>query len=1342
MLVRKLYAIILFLFLTLATSAAEVGHRLFMYEHLGTTDGLSSQRVYSLAEDCHGGIWAGMKNGVARYNGRTLVNYSLPLGTRSTDTGGMIIKMLISPADSIMAYDNKGNIFCYNPAADRFDISQPTLTAFFNGETSRQDPLMLNSLLYDDEGGLWACTNRGVLFFSKQGNTLHALFQSLYINTAAVVKDKIILCSTAGAYLVDRETRRIQKKLLGENVESVFYDVSEGRLWLGTFRSGVFVTDVATWQGAVQTAGSMIPHNPVRAIEQLDDRNMLIGIDGCGVYAVTRDGRKASVVFSTDDNAGNVITGNGIYDILCDSHRNIWIGSYTGGIDIAFPTGGIIETVEYRRGNSQSLLCNGVNDILEYDGVLYFATDRGVSICNEADGQWRHALSGKVVLSLGVYRGEILAATYGEGIYTVSPFSGSRQKYSSASGVLTTDYVYSVWQDSRGGLWIGCLDGKLVHLSDSEKKYYDIETVQSVSDAPDGCVAVCTANGFHIIDPATGSDRYFLGAKEVGGRGINSYVCSVAFDSRNMVWVATDGGGVYLYNLSDRSIRQFTVSEGLPSNHVCGICKDAKGRVVVSTDDGLALIIPQTVEVFNINFIPRVRREYNRAAVEILKDGRIAFGSNSGAVFVNPMLIDRLSYAAKLRFTAVKVRSEEPLPDSELSALYSDLQKGSITLDNDNNSFTISFESIFFRYRNDIVYRHRLKGFKDTWSTQSTEEAVEFTNLPAGCYDLEVEAVSRNNGRVIDARMLKITVRRAWWNSLWAWVLYLSVVAVIVSLLLRNYRDRLQQRYFNEKIDFFINAAHDIRTPLSLVLAPLADLSADDGLSEKSRRCLDIARNNGDKLYQMISELLDFQKSDVIGNAVQKTDIKVSALLQTNVEKFTPLAQKKNILMCMASCPADVSVALDVRLSAKIFDNLLSNAIKYTPEGGMIVLQAQEHDGKVRIDVRDSGIGIPKSQQKNLFKMFFRADNAVKSRQQGYGIGLMLVKRIVALHDGKMTIDSEEGKGTTVSMTFDVSKTSPSLQDPSSLSEASEVLLFIDDNADFRNYISMSLADKYRVVAVESGEAALDYLKGNVCDIVVSDVMMPGIQGNELCRQIKENKDTSWMPVILLTARTGKDSIIDGLDCGADDYISKPFDIDILKKRIDTILANRRLASAYFLARMEERLRDASDMKNVAPAATSTPYSDEAEKDCACNNSQDTQCQTDVATEAMAIDRNEELQADSAEDTEKVYSEEDALFVDAAISVVLRNLSDTDFGIEVLCREMAMSRTLFYGRLKTLTGKTPQDFIRQIRLERAAVLLREGRSVLEVSAVTGFTNSKHFSTVFKKHFGVQPSKYK
>ena len=175
---------------------------------------------------------------------------------------------------------------------------------------------------------------------------------------------------------------------------------------------------------------------------------------------------------------------------------------------------------------------------------------------------------------------------------------------------------------------------------------------------------------------------------------------------------------------------------------------------------------------------------------------------------------------------------------------------------------------------------------------------------------------------------------------------------------------------------------------------------------------------------------------------------------------------------------------------------------------------------------------------------------------------------------------------------------------------------------------------------------------------------------------------------------------------------------------------------------MEERLRDASDMKNVAPAATSTPYSDEAEKDCACNNSQDTQCQTDVATEAMAIHRKEERKAHIVEDTEKVYSEEDALFVDAAISVVLRNLSDTDFGIEVLCREMAMSRTLFYGRLKTLTGKTPQDFIRQIRLERAAVLLREGRSVLEVSAVTGFTNSKHFSTVFKRHFGVQPSKYK
>lgn len=343
--------------------------------------------------------------------------------------------------------------------------------------------------------------------------------------------------------------------------------------------------------------------------------------------------------------------------------------------------------------------------------------------------------------------------------------------------------------------------------------------------------------------------------------------------------------------------------------------------------------------------------------------------------------------------------------------------------------------------------------------------------------------------------------------------------------------------------------------------------------------------------------------------------------------------------------------------------------------------------------VSDTGIGIPKNDDKKIFSSFFRASNAGK--EKGFGLGLHITRQLVGRLGGQLSWTSEEGHGTTFTVTLPQSSPSQIATETAVEEKAGkDTLLFVDDNDGLRQYMRMAFSERYHVVTVADGEAALNYLRDGVCDIVISDIMMPGIQGDELCRRIKENKETSWLPVILLTAKSGKDFMIDGLHHGADDYIAKPFDKDILAEKISSILANRRRLSDYYLRKSMEQARETMDQQQDAP----------------------------VPPEPL--------------------DPKDQAFVDKATRLVLDNISDTSFTIDRLCQEMAMSRTLFYGRLKTLTGQSPQDFIRLLRLERAAALLHEGIPVLDVSIQTGFVNAKYFSTVFKKHFGVSPSKYR
>lgn len=1014
-----------------------------------------------------------------------------------------------------------------------------------------------------------------------------------------------------------------------------------------------------------------------------------------------------------------------------------------------------LEYITHEYLNNQSLIDNCVNDVFQSrDGKIWYATDKGVSVYDTQTHFWHHGLYNKVSLTIcQTVDGRILVGTYGNGVYQVNSDGTSMPAYSVRNGKLKSDYVFSLLTDSEGNLWIGCLDGDMACFP-SEKNisrgvkntafYLPVNEVQCITESMDKrSIAVGTSHGCYLIDKRNPlHPRRFFYPEQYPDKDINLFVNSMVYQNSRHVWIGTDGGGLYDYDLKTNKLKNYTTQESLPSNTVYGLIKGINGKLWLSTDKGLAFIYQG--KVVNLNFFKGLEREYNRMSVACTSDGRMLFGSNDGVVALAPMFAKGLNYAAPLRIHRVEVEGVERT-DQWNASIFEMLQEGNLTLHHYENTLIVSFESINYQYQHDIQYQYYLEGYDRNWSKRSSYQLARFVNLPSGNYVLHVKAICRSNGRELGATSLKISIAQPWWNTWWAWIIYLCILTAILYFAWQYYKERLQRKYYDEKINFFVNTAHNIRTPLSLVLAPLVELSKDSHLSEKSRGFLDMAQRNGNKLLKMVTELLDFQKVEQSAEQVRLQDVELPMFLRLQVEKIIVAAQEKHIHLSLEACPQHL-VHTDVKMMDLILENLLSNAIKYTPEGGKVTLSASIEGKTAQILVSDTGIGIPKAEIKNIFKSFFRASNAVNSQEMGSGLGLMLTRQLVEKLGGKLTFVSEEGKGTTFHVVLPLGNSAASSTQPveeaqnvetlssnhqdvhdeemksvaSSDDQNSEVskdtLLFVDDNEDLRQYICMTFSDTYRVVDVESGDAALKYLEeGGECDIVVSDVMMPGMQGDVLCQRIKENKDTSWLPVILLTAKAGRNFMIEGLGLGADDYIAKPFDAAILASKIDSMLKNRRRLSQYYMERSLALVRGEVSAKS---------------------NSSKQVMDLNAADEPI-----ETIQASDEKEEQAILNPQDQAFVEKATRFVLDNLSDTDFTIDRLCREMAMSRTLFYGKLKTLTGQGPQDFMRLIRLEQAAMFLKQGDSVLDVSVKAGFVNVKYFSTVFKKHFGVSPSKY-
>lgn len=757
---RGLAAILLTLF-TLCTFAISVKD--FTYTHLGKDDGMDNQRIFSLCQSSTGVVWWSSKTGVGRYNGSTIRIYHLNEGTPYGHLGGRVIK-LAGGDETLYAFDNRGSIYLFNPRQDRFDCiaKLPELVG---------NQVALNDVCPTSEGLVLALHDGGWML--KDG-TVKQLFKGGYVNEIIRVKNHLLFCTRSGVYNSKGE------RLLPYNVECGYYDELTGKVWLGGYENGlnlVTTDDEARVVGDafVQLMGAT-RQNPIRSICPYDEHTMLIGIDGQGVYQMQRDGMgQGTLLFDANDTAYGVLHGNGVYSLLVDQWKNIVVGTYSGGIDIARPIGSTLAIYRHIANNRQSLLNDHVNTVMPLsDDKLLMGTDNGISILNTKTGEWQHCCQGTVAVS--AYKktdGSLLVSTYGKGVYEIDSRANVKQVYTSADGLIKDDHVYVTYYDRDGSLWVGSLMGDLLQKTKDAVRYYPIQNVQSVTQLASGQIAVGTAFGLQLITPTTGAVKE-LNYAPSGVTDVNPFVNHLL--SRDMeLWIATDGGGIYVYHLAKHESRQITKEDGLPSNHVSSLVQGRDGRIWAATEEGLAFIAPDDLtKAINVNYCYGLDCEYTRGAVANLPDGNIIFGTTTGSVVIRPQDIQPLGYTAKLHLLRVILSKDQD--EAVNDRLYEMLTEGKLQLGYHERTFDLYFESVNMRNHYDIVYRYQVG--KGAWSRTTGEQHIRFTNLEPGKHLLTLQCVSRTSGVVIDSMQLTIVIARPWWNSWWMWCVYVALVVL------------------------------------------------------------------------------------------------------------------------------------------------------------------------------------------------------------------------------------------------------------------------------------------------------------------------------------------------------------------------------------------------------------------------------------------------------------------------------------------------------------------------------------------------------------------------------------
>jgi signal transduction histidine kinase/DNA-binding response OmpR family regulator/ligand-binding sensor domain-containing protein len=1280
--------------------------------HFTEVDGLPRNIITCLEMDQYGYLWIGTPSGIARYDGKNFQIYhelsgtgviSLLFDSKQTlwvSTGIGLYKYnrltnffeLVAAGYITKIMEYKGNIY-FLEMSSVYKIEGQKTAIVLEGKD-------MSDFCYTDDG-LWYSTNQGV-FLSK-------------IENGAV--------KTVATYLKDQSVFKLYKidnQLFVSLYNGQLYDILSDR----TLKF-------------IDTSNHYFIHKIIKI-----GNEYWASTDGNGILILNKE-LKVSRILDRIGNSFQGINSNSIYDILQGKNQEIWLASYGAGLTCILPDNLLFKNILPEKGNENSLVATEGVSVFIKNNNIYFGTNYGLSTWNETTGNFKNLSSDILRKDLNGTKVTALEVDQNNDIW-VGTYDGLLGKYSSDYHLLEKYHPSSDKPDEMQQIvqLKRVCDKNLLILTQSHNRIlvnFDLEknkfsTFELFSKGSN--ITYCLLNTLrynqkgellalisdHGLFHVNWKDNVLENRLTEINKIVGSYISDFYQDKKGLYWFATSTNGLVCISEDGKIYKKYTIKEGLPSNTLVRIESSGDKYLWISTISGICRFDTETGQSLSFNnrdglpaneFLERVSGKTD--------DGKIIFGSSAGFTIIDPSKVIPETIGAEVVISDITFQNQSIRSSSGKKYLKIPLEDTrEIKLPYNKNSFSIYFftkNRISSKYLN---YAYRLIGLEKDWTFHGETNFATYTNLSPGKYTFEIK--STENTQKVRITQLLIHILPPWYLCWYALIAYFIIFSVIIYLSFYAFMKRIElkkekeyaklkivheQELTEKKLAFFTNISHDLKTPLTLISAPVNDLLHSDNLTTEQLYKLKTINRNSKRLYKLISDLLDFRKITLKQHSLEISETRISDLLSEIIDAFTEECNNKSIRLVYS--PLDSFCCyVDAKKIEKIVWNLLSNALKFTDNGGTIEVSVEEKiiEGfkYLFLAISDNGIGISDSDQRKIFDKFFKVHDSLTN---GTGIGLSIVKELVDLHHGKIEVNSVLGSGTTFKILlpadlklFDEDEIvavtdnfkSDFIPEKELISEKNLIpdnpansddlqqLLIVEDNSELREYLAVHFEKVYNVIQAKDGQEGLDLAIKSNPDIILTDIYMPNMNGYEFCKNIRNNFDTSHIPIVMLTASNTIENQIEGLATGADAYLTKPFEIKLLDTLLYSLLENRKKLRIKFIG------------------------------------------------------------LETPENLYQSLTPGDIQFVMELKLFIEENILNQDLNIELLSEHFAISVSQLYRKIKSLMGSTPNNLIKSIRLKKAYSLISEnGVRVSEAAYLSGFNDPNYFATCFKKEFGKKPS---
>lgn len=1257
--------------------------------------------VRHVFEDKQHRLWVITHKGVNLYN-------------RNRDNFNFVPVDSLNNFSRVIYQDDKGKIymggsgaFVYNEQTARFDPfsvnQEETITAYITSITS------------DRKGQMWFGRMYGGLVCADVENGKITRYRHNARNENSLVSNKITSLFTDhhGRIWVGTEDKGIcyfdsdaHKFVRIDGFPPIcvraFAEDAEGNIWIGS-EDGLYIylTDEKRFVNYKQNYNDKysLNDNAIYTIFKDKENNMLVGtyFGGLNIFL------NSFLQFTYYDcgYSDRYLSGKAVRQIIGDPKGNLWIATEDGGLNYYNKEE---QHFEYFRPQNEK-------NSLSYHNVHSLLLDR-------KDNLW-----------IGTYLGGL------------NKYNLKTRKFTHYTNIdhpeLLSNNVFSLLQDKDGEIWIGTTNGLSIYNPETdqfrqfEKNIVGPKSINNLLEDSDGDIWVATrTHGIFRYNKSMQSLQSY--SHQQDGTGIPDNFINYLFeDSQKNIWIGTLEGGLCKFNKKNDSFTTYTVNDGLPSNTIYAITESQSGNLWLSTNNGLSCL--DTKSQFFVNYsisegLPNKQFNYN--SVYQADDGLLYFGTINGMIAFYPENLQMHHNVAQVEFTDFKIYGKSVIPDNNGSPLSKNIEEvDEVHLNSEQaKSFTFEFTVPTVSHPNSTFFAYKLDTDRG-WNYIGNQNQLTYANLPEGRYTLTVKAVFNNKWDDNEpTRSIRILVAPPFWRSNIAYLIYLVLIGLVASGLYlfikkRQYEksliltERLEKKKMEEvntlKLNFFTNISHELRTPLSLILIPLQSFLEKNVFSPEIRPKMKLVVNNAMRMNVLLDELMLFSKVETRQEKIRVKKGNLLSFLRSICEGFQMLADEKGLEYVLDIAEEEEDVWFAPVKVEKIIYNLLSNAFKYTDEGNITVRAFYEHkQGFTYLNfiVSDTGVGIAADQQDKIFENYYQINDFVKSKKTGFGIGLALTRQLVLLHKGEIKVNSRIGEGSDFCVKLNVSANAFSADEISDkdadasfiedykylpvkydnstekadgekeLSKKEYKLLVVEDNDELLSTYAEMFSDMYTVVTARNGKEGYQMAKKELPDVIISDVMMPEMNGFELSHKLKSRIETCHIPLILLTAKTGEEAQMEGYASGADIYVEKPFHPVLIQKQISNLIATKENQKKLFASNKME------------------------------------------VYEMKADDKDKKLIAD----IEKL---------------IIDNLDNNEFSLNFLLREIGIGRTLLHTKLKNIVGLSATEFINNVRLKESLKILATGKNVSEAAYATGFTSPNYYSRYFKRVFGISPNEY-